>query len=55
MTKAGDGSHDLVRGLGPDHGLRGGIVVVNVVLDGLLQISGATENAAAELLLRQRR
>ena len=55
MTKAGDGSEDLVCGLCPDEGLWGGVVVIDVLFDCVLQFPGAAEDAAAQLLLGQRR
>src|SRR5881397_3795553 len=55
MTKARDAVEDFVRRLGPNTGLRGGIGDGNVAADGVLQLSRAAVDAAAELFFGERR
>src|SRR5213593_380853 len=55
MTKARDAVEDFVRRLGPNKGLRGCIGDGNVAADGVLQLSRAAVDAAAELFFGERR
>ncbi len=55
LGKAGDAREDLVGGLGPDEGGRGGVVRVDEGADRRLQLREAAMHAAANLLVRQLR
>ena len=51
MFRPGHLLEDFAGGLGPDKGLRGGVVIVEIGHDGALQFGDAFEDAAADTLL----
>jgi hypothetical protein len=53
LTKAFDGSENLVSGLDPDERLRVSIPMVDVIADGALEFQGAAMNAAPQLPVRK--
>jgi len=53
MTKSLDARHDVISRLGPHKGLGIGVVVVEVLANGALELAGGAMGAAAELALGQ--